>query len=105
MTTTTTVVHRITIPFADETLVRVPGFVRALHAAPARPHIDPTEMSIELWYLAIADIDEVMDVRIRIAGTGHPFTFRADHLASFPTNDGRFVWHVFVEYPLEEKLQ
>ena len=54
-----------------------------------------------------ADIDEEMRVRFWVHGTGHPFVHNwsnTPHVGTITTHDNALVWHVYAEYPLEEKI-
>lgn len=103
MTMATTRVHRTLIPIQDVTELSLRGYRRTIHVAPAR---DAPRQLIEIWYEA-ADIDDDMRVRFWVHGTGHVFTHTADnapHVGTILTDGGKFVWHIYAEYPLSEAL-
>jgi hypothetical protein len=94
-------VHRITLPITDRADIgQVVGFRRALHAAPARPHIGNPEREFELWYEIDSRLDEhLYELRVHVAGTGHPITHLGEYVSTMSTANGQLIWHVYVEYP------
>lgn len=100
-----TTIHRTVIPIVDNVVVRLPGYRRAIHAAPSREDCTgiPAGYGVEVWYET--DLEDPVDVRFYVHGTGLYFEHPdAQHVATFPTADGALIWHVYAEYPLAEKL-
>ncbi|MDV2474221.1 hypothetical protein F8M49_30020 [Rhodococcus zopfii] len=96
-------IHRTEIPITDITTQLLRGYCHALHVAPSRTN---PKTHIEIWY-ETADIDETIEVRFHVHGTGHQFDHRplnTPYIGTVFTHGGHLVWHVYAEYPLSEHL-
>lgn len=65
---------------------------------------------IEVWYENF-DIDEWMEVRFWIHGTGAPFAHaqsNCPHVGTVFDHNSQpgqtLVWHIYAEYPMEERF-
>ncbi|MGK9270463.1 hypothetical protein KXR83_05615 [Williamsia muralis] len=101
------VVHRVALPLQDTQTLQLRGFVAALHVERVRTQIlarENDQAAFELWYEAIPGSDELLRVDVHVAGTGHQFKHDGQYIGTFTQDDGDFVWHVFVEYPVTSNV-
>ena len=96
-------IHRVVLEITDEQVADLPGFIRPLHVAQARPYPRGVGNApgpyLELWYEVEATRDgdlEPRDVTVWVEGTGHLFDHHGDYVGTFPTDDGRLIWHVYI---------
>ncbi len=85
-------VWKYTLLIEDEQTITVPRGSEILHVA---NQFADYQNQIEIWLrVPVADDVEMVQRRIRIAGTGHPV---ADwpHVGTVITLNGQLVWHVF----------
>lgn len=83
-------VWKFPLIFGDISLIEVP-----LGAEPLSVGRDP-QGNLSLWALVDPHEHRRTQIRLRIAGTGHP-VYSAEPKFLGTIHDGDFVWHVFQE--------
>lgn len=99
-------IHRADFPIRTSAILSLRGYIRTVHVAMhrSRPGL------IEFWY-ECSDIDEWMEVRFWIHGTGTSFAHdrsNCPHVGTVLDHESQpgriLVWHIYAEYPMEERF-
>lgn len=100
-------IHRVVLEITDEQVADLPGFIRPLHVAQARPYPRGVGNApgpyLELWYeVELDDVGLPAENRPRfvdvwVEGTGHFIDHDGEYVGTIFTHTDSLVWHVYVE--------